>query len=349
MRLVEAELTSSISNISSKVVSINDHLNTAGADTWLDLRSDRLGAAGARKRVHVEQQLCLAACSKFMAVALHMLKSLEESILEPAGSSTIHQPSSQSAVTEAPFDRHAFLNLWRFTAFMSRFFGALVGVVAVQTRPPPTAFLKRDGAITSWLLAFLRNGSPALRALKRDQTTWHTDIVHLLNPVVAHLTTLSHLPLAELSAALKDLPTDTITTLCCVIYQFSPPHSAESPRAGSSAQHFELLTTVLNIFKRIHLTCFTAKTPLYPEFLSSAVVEVVKLDVLRHISNGIEFAHACQTLAFVLDQLERRSALSKTHDSLPQSLGGRMGGCSDSHRAAATSSNSRSKDVSGRD
>ncbi|MEW5310331.1 MAG: hypothetical protein WDW38_002143 [Sanguina aurantia] len=146
---VETSLYTWTADITSAFHTTKDFLSSVEHVSWADLdNAGKRGVAAAKRRLHIEHQLCLTASSSFLATCLRQLQCLDASTSSAADTYVPGRSSSdQGLVTAHEF--RAFLAILQAVAVTAGWFALVVedAVSPCLGRPPNAA----AGAIASHL------------------------------------------------------------------------------------------------------------------------------------------------------------------------------------------------------
>ncbi|MEW5307074.1 MAG: hypothetical protein WDW36_009492 [Sanguina aurantia] len=303
---VETSLYTWTADITSAFHTTKDFLSSVEHVSWADLdNAGKRGVAAAKRRLHIEHQLCLTASSSFLATCLRQLQCLDASTSSAADTYVPGRSSSdQGLVTAHEF--RAFLAILQAVAVTAGWFALVVEDAVSPCLGRPPTLLPECAAVMSWLLSFLRSGDgrPALKALLQlgtaGEAEWHNCCSSILSLGLLHVSNISRLPAQQLSLALEALPPGLLSTLFCLTCEMSAPPGGPPLGHRATACNREMTRDTLASLRRIHRACHTAGTPPHPEVLGVAAVELVKLALVSCSTPEVLDTH--QTLACMLSQ-----------------------------------------------
>lgn len=255
------------------------HADASSFPSSWDRLAREAAATAVSRRLQAAQSSCMTAYVEYLTVAAVALKQQNVASMDTTPSPA---PSGRRARMTGRLVSHfgLFLVTYQLTHKCSNLADFLF-----QTCPslPATAAIQTAmHSVLSWLLQFLRSGSPALHMLQAQehgQGQLHEGVLRLMNSVATLLLRIAETPGPLACKALRALPAGLLTTFFCLLCETFP--YATFALMQGQGQQLHLLKTTMAVLK--HFQDSRENEPfakIHPEMYTLAALEVAKLAVL---------------------------------------------------------------------
>lgn len=233
------------------------------------------------RRLLMEQASCMDAYVEYLTVAATVLRREDAALVEGAFTPALISMGAAFIERNLRTRFGSFLVLWEFTCKSDTLAVFLIHSSAGFTAT--AALQPAVHSVLSWLLRFLRGGSPALEVMQTQERVtgvWHQGVLMLLKIVVTLLSTIIENRGPASCRALRSLPSGLLTTLFCLVCEMSPPPGMALMKG--KGQHIDVIEDTNGFIGFFQSACNSEEpfVEVHPELYTSSALEVTKLAVL---------------------------------------------------------------------